>query len=89
MLPGMRQQAARSEFLGEGFQIRATDCRAEKDMQAGRIDDMLDFLAESIGNAIKADFKGLDNVLLTGKDLPPLLAFLTALLPAFLPAFLP
>jgi hypothetical protein len=76
----MRQLAARSEILDEGFQIHTPDCRAEKDMQARRINDVPDFLAESIRNPIKADFQSLDNVLLTGKDLP--------FLPPFLPPFL-
>jgi len=71
----------RSEILDEGFQICATDCRAVKDMQACRINDVTDFLAESIRNPIKADFQSLDDRLLAGKDLPPLLAFLPTFLP--------
>ena len=71
----------RSEILDEGFQICATDRRAEKDMQACGINDVTDFLAESIGNPIKADFQSLDDGLLLGKN--P--AFLPTLLPSFLP----
>ena len=80
-LSGMRQLAKLSEILDEGFQICATDCRAVKDMQACRINDVTDFLAESIRNPIKADFQSLDDRLLAGKDLPPLLAFLPTFLP--------
>ena len=50
----------RSEFLGEGFHVRTTDGRAEKDMQARRIDDVTDFLAKPIGNPIETDFQSLD-----------------------------
>ena len=74
-----------SEFLGEGFQIRAADRRTVKVMQARRIGDVTNFLAESIGNPIKADFQSLDNVLLPGKNLPPPLAPLLAFLPTLLP----
>jgi hypothetical protein len=81
ILPGVRQLAKLSEFLGEGFQIHAPDRRTEKDMQAGGIRDATDFLAKPIGNPIKADFQSLDNVLLTGENL----SFLPTLLPAFLP----
>ena len=70
----------RSEILDEGFQICAPDSRAVKDMQACRINDVTDFLAESIGNPSKADFQSLDDILLTGEELPPLLAFLPTLL---------
>ena len=73
ILPGMRQLAARSEILDEGFQIHTPDRRAEKDMQARRINDVPDFLAESIRNPIKADFQSLDDGLLLGKN-PALLA---------------
>ena len=54
-------RARRSEILDEGFQICAPDCGAEKDMQACRINDVTDFLAESIRNPIKADFQSLDD----------------------------
>ena len=50
-------------------------------MQARGINDVTDFLAESIRNPIKADFQSLDDRLLAGKDLPPLLAFLPTFLP--------
>jgi DNA polymerase III delta prime subunit len=81
---GMRQLAARSEILDEGFQIHTPDRRTEKDMQARGIRDAADFLAESIGHPIKADFQSLDNVLLTGKDLPFLPPFLATFLATFL-----
>ena len=80
MLPRMRQQRGVSEFLGEGLQIRATDRRTVKGMQACGINDVTDFLAESIGNPIKADFQRLDDGLLLGKNPPSFLAFLSALL---------
>ena len=79
----------RSEILDEGFQICAPDCRVEKDMQARGVRNVCNFLAESIGNPIKADFQCLDYVLLTGEKLPPLFAPLFAPLLAFLLTFLP
>ena len=60
----------RSEILDEGLQICAPDCGAVKGMQACRINDVTDFLAEAIRNPIKADFQSLDYVLLTGEKLP-------------------
>ena len=71
----------RSEILDEGFQIRAPDCRAVKDMQACGINEVTDFLAEAIRNLIKADFQSLDDGLLLGKNLPSFLAFLPTFLP--------
>jgi hypothetical protein len=44
-----------------------------------------DFLAEPVGNTVQADFQSLDNVLLPGKYLPPLLAPQFAFLPPLLP----
>jgi len=63
----------RSEILDEGFQICAPDGRAEKDMQARGVNDVTDFLAEAIGNPIKADFQSLDDGLLLG-SLPVVLS---------------
>ena len=45
-------------------------------MQPCGINDVTDFLAEAVGNPIKADFQCLDDGLLLGKNptlLPPLL----------------
>ena len=68
-----RQRRARacggSEFLGEGFEVRATDGGAEKHVQAGGIRDALDFFPQAIGHPVKADFQGLDNILLAGESL--------------------
>ena len=54
-------------------------------MEARRIGDVLDFLAEPIWNPIETNFKRLDDGLLLGKKLAPLLAFLSAFLSALLP----
>ena len=64
--PRIATMTRRSEILDEGFQICAPDCRAEKDMQARRINDLPDF----IRNPIKADFQSLDDGLLLGNNLP-------------------
>ena len=39
-------------------------------MQAGGIDDVPDFLPESFGNPVKADFQSLDDRPLLGQKLP-------------------
>jgi hypothetical protein len=75
----------RSEILDEGFQVRTPDGRAVKAMQGCGINDVSDFLAESIRNPIKADFQSLDDILLPGNNLPPRLAPLLAFLPTLLP----
>ena len=58
----------RSEFLGEGFQVRTPDGCTEKDMQPRGIDDVTDFLAKPIGTPIETEFQSLDDGLLLGNN---------------------
>jgi len=57
-------------------------------MQACGINDVTDFLAESIRNPIKAYLQGLDDRVLLGENFAFLPTFLPTLLPTFLPTLL-
>ena len=48
--PRIATMTRRSELLGEGLQIRAPDLRAAESVQARRINDAPDFLADPIGS---------------------------------------
>lgn len=50
-----------------------------KGVQTRGINDVPDFLAETLGHPVKADFQSLEHGLLPGKNTPPLLTFLPTL----------
>jgi len=73
--------------LSEFVERSAGDGGAEQGLQLRGVGDRFDLLAKALGDSIKTNHQGFEDVLLSGKDQAFLAAFLATFLTTLLTAF--